>query len=193
MQKICPYCGRAGELGSSCQGCGYVLQASDQGIPQTGSASVRSETQTVIHTTIIQSAPPQMSHTSQYRQPVSPPPIIHTSTPPTVHTSTPVQHTNTVGNRQNPFTTLILRIFACMMTIPILLAGVGGLLVAFDFYKKDIRMGHATALFGILFIMIGFMIINLILPWSKKAKFAKILNYLLALDIILLIIAIFSI
>lgn len=30
MKKICPYCGRAGELGYSCKGCGYVLQEDDK-------------------------------------------------------------------------------------------------------------------------------------------------------------------
>lgn len=34
MKKICPYCGRIDELGNSCKGCGYVLQASDKDAPE---------------------------------------------------------------------------------------------------------------------------------------------------------------
>lgn len=33
MKKICPYCGRKGELGVSCKGCGYVLTVNDQDVP----------------------------------------------------------------------------------------------------------------------------------------------------------------
>lgn len=32
MNKICPYCGRVGKLGTSCEGCGYVLQESDKSV-----------------------------------------------------------------------------------------------------------------------------------------------------------------
>lgn len=34
MKKICPYCGRAGELGTDCEGCGYVLQESDRNVSE---------------------------------------------------------------------------------------------------------------------------------------------------------------
>lgn len=33
MKKICPYCGRIDELGSTCKGCGYVLQVADKDAP----------------------------------------------------------------------------------------------------------------------------------------------------------------
>lgn len=33
MNKICPYCGRKGELGTPCKGCGYVLSVDDKDVP----------------------------------------------------------------------------------------------------------------------------------------------------------------
>lgn len=35
MKKICPYCGRTGELGTNCQGCGYVYRKSDEDTKDT--------------------------------------------------------------------------------------------------------------------------------------------------------------
>ena len=34
MKKICPYCGRIGELGENCNGCGYVLGESDKTVKE---------------------------------------------------------------------------------------------------------------------------------------------------------------
>lgn len=41
MKKICPYCGRAGELGTVCEGCGYVLQESDRSVSEAERDSAR--------------------------------------------------------------------------------------------------------------------------------------------------------
>lgn len=34
MKKLCPYCGRAGELGTACTSCGYVLSENDKDVPE---------------------------------------------------------------------------------------------------------------------------------------------------------------
>lgn len=40
MKKICPYCGRAGEVGTVCKGCGYVYRVEDLTVTQgMGNAS----------------------------------------------------------------------------------------------------------------------------------------------------------
>lgn len=67
MKKICPYCGRAGELGSSCKSCGYILSEYDKDIPgQAASTDISSDSANDIQINI------STENTSTFTTPASP-------------------------------------------------------------------------------------------------------------------------
>lgn len=193
MKKICPYCNRTGELGEVCQGCGYILSAKDQTVP--GTEPVNSQpgysqttySQTIYTQTTLTEAPQAWAQSGQSNpQPAQ------------------AQTQSAYSQMQSPRTSALQSTFSRLTNHPVfirLISIIGWMIAVFFFligitgFTMEVTtsgIGMSRTFYNLLsclFISGGLMVLGLTQP--KLKKFRKFIKYLLIVNFVLFILAVF--
>lgn len=170
MNKICPYCGRIGTLGTSCEGCGYVLQESDK------SAAAPSAYQAV--------SPP----------PTSPPPTPAVQPKPfKFDTDLPPDRKCERGSFVHtipPFIKKIVNMIGWIIAIPIFFISLIGTTVLQETFEQSFQIGSLTVLMLYFFINTALLILHI--THFKTLRGVKYFKYsFIAIVILILIVGFF--